>query len=304
MALYNNILETIGKTPLVKINKLNEGKNIYAKVEFFNPGGSIKDRAAFEMIDNLEKRGEISPDKTVLIEPTSGNTGIGLALIAAVKGYRLILTMPENMSPERRKLLSGYGAELILTPKEDGMKGSIDMANKLNKDIKNSIIMGQFSNPLNPLAHEKTTAVEIMNDINPVDIICAGIGTGGTVTGIARKIKETNKNLYTVGVEPLSSPLITKGFFGPHKIQGIGANFIPDNYDKDVVDEVIAISDEEAIDTARELMKKEGIMAGISSGANMAAAIKLSKRKENENKNIIVILPDTGERYLSSELFD
>ena len=193
---------------------------------------------------------------------------IGHDLMSAVKGNRLIVTMLENMRLERRKRLAGYGAELILKTKEDGMNGSIDMANKLNKDIKNSIIMVQFSNPLNPLAHEKTTAVEIMNDINPVDIICAGIGTGGTVTGIARKIKETNKNLYTVGVEPLSSPLITKGFFGPHKIQGIGANFIPDNYDKDVVDEVIAISDEEAINTARELMKKEGSMAGDVTGGN------------------------------------
>ena len=303
MTLYNNALETIGKTPLIKINKLNEGKNIYAKVEFFNPGGSIKDRAALEMIEDFEKRGLINKE-TVLIEPTSGNTGVGLALIPAVKGYKLILTMPENMSLERRKLLKGYGAELILTPKEKGMQGAVDKADELNKEIKNSIITGQFSNPANPISHEKTTAIEIMNDLKNVDIICAGIGTGGTISGIARKIKETNKNLYAVGVEPKSSPLITEGHSGAHKIQGIGANFIPENYDKNVVDEVIAIEDDEAINTARELAKKEGLLVGISSGANMAAAIKLSKRKGNENKNIVVILPDTGERYLSSELFD
>ena len=306
MKIYNNLIELIGNTPLVMINKMNKGyAKIAVKVEYFNPAGSIKDRTALSMIEEAEKQGKIKSGESVIIEPTSGNTGIGLALVCLIKGYRLILTMPDSMSKERRDILKAYGAELVLTSGDKGMQGAVDEAERLNSKIKNSYIPQQFNNPANTKIHYDITAEEIWNDTDgKVDIVVAGVGTGGTISGIAKKLKEKNPEIKAYAVEPASSPVITKGQAGPHLIQGIGANFIPDNYDKDVVDEVIAISDEEAINTARELMKKEGIMAGISSGANMAAAIKLSKRKENENKNIIVILPDTGERYLSSELFD
>lgn len=304
MKIAENILETIGKTPLVKINKINSGlANIYAKVESFNPAGSIKDRPALNMIDDAESRGLVNKD-TVIIEPTSGNTGIGLAMVCAVRGYRLILTMPESMSVERRKLLSAYGAELVLTEAEKGMQGSVDKALELHKEIKNSFIPQQFSNPANPESHVKTTAEEIWNDTDgQIDVIVAGVGTGGTITGLTKALKAKNDKIYSVAVEPLTSQVLAGYPSGSHKIQGIGANFVPENFDGSLIDEIIPVSNEAAIETACLLAKKEGILAGISSGAALWAAIELSNREEFENKNIVVILPDTGERYLSSEMF-
>lgn len=304
MKIADDILDLIGNTPLVRINRMNDGSGvILAKLEKQNPAGSVKDRPALNMIEEAERAGLINKD-TVIIEPTSGNTGIGLALVCAIRGYRMILTMPETMSLERRKLLSAYGAELILTEGAKGMQGAVDKANELQEKIKNSFIPQQFSNPSNPSAHS-TTAEEIWQDTEgKVDIIVAGVGTGGTISGIAKALKAKNPNIKSVAVEPLSSPLLSKGFAGAHKIQGIGANFIPENFDKSVVDEVIAVSNDDAILTARELPKKEGILAGISSGAALWAANELSKRPENKNKFIVVIFPDSGERYLSSELFN
>ncbi|MBQ7287078.1 MAG: cysteine synthase A [Candidatus Gastranaerophilales bacterium] len=305
MKVYNNILETIGKTPIVKINKLNDGvANIFAKVEFFNPAGSIKDRAALAMIEQAEQEGIISPNKTTIIEPTSGNTGIGLALVCLIKGYKLILTMPESMSKERRDILSIYGAQLVLTPAQDGMKGSIDKANELLNEISNSYMPQQFSNPINVLSHYFSTGEEIYKDMDKkVDIFVATVGTGGTISGCAKYLKEKNSKIKVVAVEPLTSPMITKGESAPHKIQGIGANFVPDNYYPELVDEVICIDDNDAIQYAKKLANTEGIFCGISSGAAIKAAIELSKRDENIGKNIVVILPDTGMRYLSSEMF-
>lgn len=304
MKIAENILETIGKTPLVKINKINSGlANIYAKVESFNPAGSIKDRPALNMIDDAESRGLVNKD-TVIIEPTSGNTGIGLAMVCAVRGYRLILTMPESMSVERRKLLSAYGAELVLTEAEKGMQGSVDKALELHKEIKNSFIPQQFSNPANPESHVKTTAEEIWNDTDgQIDVIVAGVGTGGTITGLTKSLKAKNNKIYSAAVEPLTSRVLAGYPSGSHKIQGIGANFVPENFNGSLIDEIIPVSNEAAIETACLLAKKEGILAGISSGAALWAAIELSNREEFENKNIVVILPDTGERYLSSEMF-
>lgn len=301
---YNNILETIGKTPIVKINSLNKGvANIFAKVEYFNPAGSIKDRVALNMIESAQKLGLIDDDTTI-IEPTSGNTGIGLALVCAIKGYKLILTMPESMSKERRDILSIYGAQLVLTSAKDGMKGSIDKANELKAQIKNSFIPSQFENPANPLAHYETTAKEIYKDMSgKIDILIAGIGTGGTISGIARYLKEKNKNIKIVGFEPESSPMINDGISGAHKIQGIGANFIPDNYWCELVDCVYKVSDENAIEYAKLLAKEEGLFCGISSGACIWVANELSKKNENKGKNIVAILPDSGMRYLSSEMF-
>ena len=294
--------ELIGNTPLVKINKLSIA-NILAKVESFNPAGSIKDRPALNMIEKAEQEGLINKD-TIIIEPTSGNTGIGLAMVCAIKGYKMILTMPETMSLERRKLLQAYGAELVLTDGAKGMQGAVDKAIELSQKYPNSFIPQQFDNPANPDAHIKTTAEEIWRDTDgKVDVIIAGVGTGGTITGIAKGLKRHNPNIKTIAVEPDSSQVLAGKPAGSHKIQGIGANFVPKNFDYNVVDEIIPVSDEDAIETARKLAKEEGILCGISSGAAMYAAIEISKRPEYKNKMIVVILPDLGERYLSSELF-
>lgn len=305
MKIYNNLIELIGNTPLVRINKLNTGySDIVAKVEFFNPAGSIKDRAALSMIEEAEEEGLIEAGKTTIIEPTSGNTGIGLALVCLLKGYKLILTMPDSMSKERRDILKAYGAELVLTDGTKGMQGAVDEAERLHKENKDSFIPQQFNNPANPKIHYETTAEEIWNDTDgKVDIIVAGVGTGGTISGIAKKLKEKNPNVKAIAVEPYSSPVITQGKAGAHQIQGIGANFIPKNYNADLIDEVITVKNEDAVNTARNLADKEGIFAGISSGAALHAAIELSQRQENKGKLIVVILPDTGMRYLSSVMF-
>ena len=305
MKIHNNLLELIGNTPLVKINKLNTGcAEVVAKVEYSNPAGSIKDRAALSMIKEAEKQGLIEQGKTTIIEPTSGNTGIGLALVCLLKGYKLILTMPDTMSKERRDILKAYGAELVLTNGELGMKGSIEEAERLHKEINNSFIPQQFSNPANTKVHYEITAEEIWNDTDgKVDIVVAGVGTGGTISGIGKKLKEKNPNIKAVGVEPYSSPVITKGISAPHQIQGIGANFIPENYNAEIIDEVLTVKNEDAVKMARELANKEGIFCGISSGAALSAAIELSNKEENKGKLIVVILPDTGMRYLSSVMF-
>lgn len=303
MKIANNMTELIGNTPLVKINKLTNA-NIFAKIESFNPAGSIKDRPALNMIEKAEKEGLINKD-TVIIEPTSGNTGIGLAMVCAIKGYKMILTMPETMSLERRKLLKAYGAEIILTEGSKGMQGSVDKAIELSKKYPNSFIPQQFDNPANPEAHIKTTAEEILHDTDgKVDVIVAGAGTGGTITGIAKGLKSHNPQIKAIAVEPESSQVLAGKPAGAHKIQGIGANFVPKNFDYNVVDEIIPVSDEDAIKTAQKLAKAEGILCGISSGAAMYAAAEIAKRPEYKNKMIVVILPDSGERYLSSELFN
>lgn len=304
MKVYQNILETIGNTPLVKINKLNSSSaNIYAKVEYFNPAGSIKDRVALNLIESAEKLGLINKE-TLIIEPTSGNTGIGLALVCAIKGYKLILTMPESMSKERRDILSIYGAQIVLTPTNEGMAGAINRANELKNENTNSFIPSQFENPANPLTHYQTTAREIYKSLNgKIDILVAGVGTGGTISGIAKYLKEKNKNTKIIAFEPESSPMINEGVSAPHKIQGIGANFIPENYWCELIDEVYKVSNEKAIEYAKLLAKKEGLFCGISSGAAIWVANELSIIKENEKKNIVAVLPDTGMRYLSSEMF-
>lgn len=300
MNFAENILKTIGNTPLVKINKLNQGDAVvFAKVESFNPAGSVKDRPALNMIETAERQELINKD-TVIIEPTSGNTGIGLAMVCAVKGYRMILTMPETMSEERRKLLKAYGAELVLTDGAKGMQGAVDKANDLHKEIKNSFIPQQFANPSNPEVHIHTTAEEIWRDTDgKVDIVVAGVGTGGTISGIAKGLKAKNSKIKAVAVEPETSPLLSKGVAGPHKIQGIGANFVPENFDKSVVDEIFTVSNEDALKTACRVAKEEGIFCGISSGASLYTACELAKMEENKGKLIVAILPDTGERYLS-----
>lgn len=305
MKIYNNISELIGNTPLVKINKLNKGyADILVKIEYFNPAGSIKDRTALSMVEDAERKGLIKKGESTIIEPTSGNTGIGLALVALIKGYKLILTMPETMSKERRDILKAYGAQLILTDGKKGMQGAVEEAERLNKEIKNSFIPQQFNNPSNTKIHYETTGMEIWNDTEgKIDIVIAGIGTGGTISGIARKLKEKNPNIKAIGVEPASSPVITEGKAGTHKIQGIGANFIPRNFDASIIDKVITVTDEDAIKTALDLTKEEGIFAGISSGAALWAGLEISKQEENKNKLIVVILPDTGMRYLSSDMF-
>ena len=303
MKIANNMTELIGNTPLVKINKLSSA-NILAKVESFNPAGSIKDRPALNMIEKAEQEGLINKD-TIIIEPTSGNTGIGLAMVCAIKSYKMILTMPETMSLERRKLLKAYGAELVLTEGTKGMQGAVDKAIELSKKYPNSFIPQQFDNPANPEAHIKTTAEEIWRDTDgKVDIIVAGVGTGGTITGLAKALKSHNPQIKAIAVEPELSQVLAGKPAGAHKIQGIGANFVPKNFDYNVVDEIINVSDEDSIETARKLAKEEGILCGISSGAAMYAAIEISKRPEYKNKMIVVILPDLGERYLSSELFE
>ena len=303
--IYGNILELIGKTPMVKLNKINDSEaEIYLKLEFFNPAHSIKDRAALKMIEEAEKLGKIDKN-TVIIEPTSGNTGIGLALVCAVKGYKIILTMPESMSIERRKMLQGYGAELVLTPKEAGMKGAVDMALELAEKYESSFVPAQFSNPDNPKSHILTTAEEIWADTDGnIDIFVASFGTGGTISGVGKRLKELNPDIKIIAIEPKDSPLVSEGKAGPHGIQGIGANFIPKNLDMSVIDEVITAEEDESIETAKLLARKEGVLCGISSGANVSGALRIAKRAENKGKKIVTVITDYGERYLSTKLFD
>lgn len=303
--IYSTILEKVGNTPLVRINKLNKGgAEVLVKVEYFNPAGSVKDRIAIGMIEDAEKNGKIAPG-ALIIEPTSGNTGIGLALVAAVKGYKLILTMPDTMSVERRKLLAAYGAELVLTEGAKGMKGAIEKAEELQKSHPGSFIPQQFANPANPEYHRHTTAEEIWKDADgKVDAFVAGVGTGGTLTGVGSILKARNPNVKIVAVEPFDSPVISGGKPGPHKLQGIGAGFIPSVLDTKLIDEVFKVKSEEAGDVARAAATQEGLLIGISSGAALFAALELSKRPEYAGKRIIALLPDTGERYLSSWLFN
>lgn len=302
---YTSILETLGNTPLVEIStKLNAtSAKVFAKVESFNPGGSAKDRVAAAMIAAAERDGKLAPGGTI-IEPTSGNTGVGLALVSAVKGYRMVLVMPDNMSQERIRLAKAYGAEVVLTPGADGMKGCIAKAEELHRTTPNSFIPQQFDNPANPLAHERTTGPEIWSDLGgQVDAFVAGVGTGGTLTGVGRYLRSKNPDVKLYAVEPETSPLISKGVSGPHKLQGIGANFIPSILDRSLIDEVICVSAENAGATARTLGAKEGILCGITSGAAMWAALELAKDPAFAGKNIVALLPDTGERYLSTWLF-
>ena len=305
--IAKQITELIGRTPLVELAKVSKQNGldtpIIAKVEFFDPGGSVKDRIAFAMIEDAEKKGILKPGATI-IEPTSGNTGVGLALVSAVKGYKLILTMPETMSVERRNLVKAYGAEVRLTPGQDGMPGAIRAAEELRDSIPNAVILEQFENPANPQRHYDTTGVEIWEDTDgQVDIFVAGVGTGGTISGIGQRLKEKNPNIRIIAVEPASSPVLNGGKSGPHKIQGIGAGFIPNTYNAQVIDEVFDVDNDDAIRTGRLLAQQEGLLVGISSGAAVFAAIQIAKRPENKGKKIVVLLPDTGERYLTTVLY-
>lgn len=308
MAIAKKLTELIGNTPLLELSNYEEEKKLGAKVigklEYFNPMSSVKDRIALALIKDAEDRGLINKD-TLIIEPTSGNTGVGLAFVAASRGYRLVLTMPETMSLERRRLVSALGAELVLTEGAKGMKGAIEKANELAKENPNSYIPGQFVNPANPEIHRQTTAQEIWNDTDgKVDIFVAGIGTGGTITGVGEALKEHNPNVKVVGVEPASSPVISEGKSGPHKIQGIGAGFLPDVLNTKILDEVITVANEDAFETTKHLARAEGLLVGISSGAAVFAATQLASRPENKGKIIVALLPDTGERYLSTGVFD
>ncbi len=308
MKIYNKITDLTGKTPLLRLSGIireeNLSADILAKVEFLNPAGSVKDRVAVKMISDAEERGLLK-EGSVIIEPTSGNTGIGLAMAGVAKGYRVIIVMPDTMSIERRKIIAAYGAELVLTDGTMGMKGAIKKAEELKNEINNSIVMGQFVNPSNAMAHYETTGPEIWEDTDgKVDIFICGIGTGGTISGTGKFLKEKNPDIKIIGVEPLSSPFLTKGVSGAHKLEGIGAGFIPEILDTDIYDEVITVSNEDAYSMGRNLARKEGLLVGVSSGAAAVAAVEIAKRPENKGKTIVVLLPDTGMRYLSTTMFD
>lgn len=307
MAIYKSALDLVGNTPLLEVTHFEKDNNLEAtvlvKLEYFNPAGSVKDRIAKAIIEDAEKTGKLKPD-SVIIEPTSGNTGIGLASVAAAKGYRLIITMPETMSVERRNLMKAYGAELVLTDGAKGMKGAIAKANELAEEIPNSFIAGQFTNPVNPATHKATTGPEIWNDTEgKVDIFIAGVGTGGTLSGVGEYLKSKNPDVKIVAVEPATSPVLSKGTAGPHKIQGIGAGFVPDTLNTNIYDEIITVENEDAFATGKAFPKQEGVLVGISSGAALWAAKELAKRPENKGKTIVALLPDTGDRYLSTPLF-
>ena len=307
MAIYKSALDLVGNTPLLEVTHFEKDNNLEAtvlvKLEYFNPAGSVKDRIAKAIIEDAEKTGKLKPD-SVIIEPTSGNTGIGLASVAAAKGYRLIITMPETMSVERRNLMKAYGAELVLTDGAKGMKGAIAKANELAEEIPNSFIAGQFTNPVNPATHKATTGPEIWNDTEgKVDIFIAGVGTGGTLSGVGEYLKSKNPDVKIVAVEPATSPVLSKGTAGPHKIQGIGAGFVPDTLNTKIYDEIITVENEDAFATGKAFPKQEGVLVGISSGAALWAAKELAKRPENKGKTIVAVLPDTGDRYLSTPLF-
>lgn len=307
MAIYKSALDLVGNTPLLEVTHFEKDNNLEAtvlvKLEYFNPAGSVKDRIAKAIIEDAEKTGKLKPD-SVIIEPTSGNTGIGLASIAAAKGYRLVITMPETMSVERRNLMKAYGAELVLTDGAKGMKGAIAKANELAEEIPNSFIAGQFTNPVNPATHKATTGPEIWNDTEgKVDIFIAGVGTGGTLSGVGEYLKSKNPDVKIVAVEPATSPVLSKGTAGPHKIQGIGAGFVPDTLNTKIYDEIITVENEDAFATGKAFPKQEGVLVGISSGAALWAAKELAKRPENKGKTIVALLPDTGDRYLSTPLF-
>lgn len=302
-----SLTDLIGNTPLLKCSRYAEGKglksDLYLKLEYFNPAGSVKDRIAYGMIIDAEKSGKLKPGATI-IEPTSGNTGVGISFVAASRGYKVIIVMPDTMTVERRTLVRALGAQIILTPGKDGMKGAIQKAEALNSVIPNSIILQQFNNPANPQTHKETTAKEIIEDTEgAIDIFVAGAGTGGTVSGVGAALKAFNENIKVIAVEPFSSPVLSGGNAGPHKIQGIGAGFVPNVFQSDVIDEIYRVRNDEAIDTSRELGRKEGLLVGISSGAAAFAATQIAKRPENKGKNIVALLPDTGERYLSTELY-
>lgn len=306
--IYTSADQLIGHTPLLELTRIEKSLNLkaklLAKLEYFNPAGSVKDRIAKKMLDDAEKEGKINKD-TIIIEPTSGNTGIGLASVAAARGYHVVIVMPETMSVERRALMKAYGAELVLSPGATGMTGAIQKANELAKENPNSFIPSQFSNPSNPKAHYETTGPEIWEDTDgAVDVFVAGVGTGGTLTGTGTYLKEKNKDIKIIGVEPATSPVLTTGKGGPHKIQGIGAGFVPDVLNQDIYDEVITVENDDAFTYGKLVGQKEGVLVGISSGAALKAAIELSKREEYEGKNIVVLFPDTGDRYLSTPLFD
>lgn len=306
MAIYNDVTETIGNTPLVRLNRLtaNAGATVLAKLEYFNPANSVKDRIGRAIIDAAEKSGELKAGGTI-VEGTSGNTGIALAMVGAARGYKVILTMPETMSKERQVMLKAFGAEIELTPGADGMQGAVDRAKEIVSSTPNSILASQFANSANPEIHRQTTAQEILRDTDgKVDIFVAGVGTGGTLTGVGQELKKANPDVQIVLVEPAGSPLLSEGHAGPHKIQGLGANFVPDVLDREVYSEVIDVTDEDAVAAARKAGREEGILGGISAGAALYAALQVAERPENEGKNIVVIIPDFGERYVSTILFD